>query len=102
MPDPELSEDVREVPLDRAVGQVQRGGDLPVRLPLGDELGDAFLRRRQRSDRGRATADPLELPLRALRPEPRAHSLEELECLLERPPSLAPSLRASLCGAERD
>src|SRR6187402_1447256 len=102
MPDPELPEDVREVPLDRAVGQVQRGGDLAVRPPLGDERGDALLRRRQRSDRGRATADPLELRLRALRPEPSTDSLEEHERLLERPPSLAPSLRASLCGAERD
>ena len=41
--DTELSEDVREVSLDRPVGEEERGRDLPIRLTLGDEGRDAPL-----------------------------------------------------------
>ena len=96
MPDAELSEDAREMPLDRAVGEEERRGDLAVRLALGDERRDAFLGRRERA-RGRgAAADPLQLGACALGPERGADPLEDRERLLER--RRAPRAAAS-CGA---
>ena len=96
MPDAELPEDVREMPFDRAVGEEERRGDLPVRLAFGDERGDALLGGRQRAGRRRATADPLELGACALGPERGADPLEDGERFLERRPRLAPPLRAAL------
>ena len=44
----ELAEDVAQVRLHRLLAQEQRGGDLLVRAPVGDELGDLALARGQR------------------------------------------------------
>ena len=100
--DAELAEDVREVALDRPVGEEERGRDLAVRLPFGDERGDPLLGRRERAGRRRAAADPLQLGPSALGPERCADPLEERERLLERRPRLAPPLGAALRSAERE
>ena len=109
MADAELPEDAREVPFDRAVGEEERGGDLAVRLALGDERRDALLGRRERARRRRASADPLELAARALGPERGADPLEDRERLLERRARLAPPLQRAAarrraraaCGRDR-
>jgi hypothetical protein len=54
--DPDLAEDPAHVALDRLRGQVQRGPDLFVRLPFGDELGDLALAAGQRLDPGRRSS----------------------------------------------
>ena len=68
MPDAELPEDACEMPLDRAVGEEERGRDLLVRLAFGDEGRNALLGGCERTWRRRAAADPLELRACALGP----------------------------------
>ena len=51
--DPELAVRVREVHLDRLRRDVERLGDVAVGLPLGREVGDAALARRERLDAAR-------------------------------------------------
>ena len=64
---------MRQVARDRPLAEEQRGGDLPVRAALGDEGGDAALRRGQ-SLLARAPADPPELGARLRRPRSAAPS----------------------------
>src|SRR6185295_16778983 len=67
--DVELAVDLRQRGLDRALCNDEGGRDLLVRLPFGDELGDAtFARREPVAGRGSA-ADPCELGTRLPRPE---------------------------------
>src|ERR671911_546436 len=56
MANPELPEDAREVPFDGAIREEEGGGDLAVRLALGDEGGDPLLGRRERAGRRGAPA----------------------------------------------
>src|SRR5262245_45886157 len=74
----ELGVDVREVARDRALAEEQGGGDLPVRLPLGDEDGDTLLGGGQ-PFLPRAPADPSELVARPRAPARGADLLERVE-----------------------
>ena len=101
MADAELPEDVREVSFDRAVGQEERRGDLPVRLALGDEGAT-------RSSAGVSAPGVAARPLiRFSSARARsAHSAAPIaskisSARLERFARLAPSLRAPLRRAER-
>ena len=100
MTDAELPEDMREMPLHRAIREEQGGGNLLIRLSLGHEGRDALLGRCQRAGRRRASADPLELRPSALRPERGTDPLEDAERLLECRPRLASSLHAASGGPE--
>ena len=59
--DAELAVDARQSRLDRVLGEEERGRDLSVRSPLGDELGDPSLGLGQLPGRRRPAADPREL-----------------------------------------
>src|SRR5512132_1273876 len=75
----ELAVDLRQRGLDRALRNDEGRRDLPVRLPSGDELGDAtFARREPLAGRGSA-ADPRELGARLLCPERGAELVERRE-----------------------
>ena len=102
MTDAELPEDVREMALDRAIGEEQSSGNLAVRLALGNEHGDALLGGCERAGRRCPAADPLELRPRALGPERGADVLEDRERLLQCRSRFAPPLHAALRDAERE
>src|SRR5262245_28030149 len=86
--------------LDRSVGEVESGGDLPVRLALAHEGCDALLRRRQRTGGRCAPADPLQLGPCTFGPQRGSDSIEDFQRPLKRLARLAPALRPSLCGSE--
>ena len=65
--------------LDRPLGEVERGGHLSVRVALGDQGRHLPLAGRQLVARGMAAADPPELVLGSLRPQPRPKALEDPE-----------------------
>src|SRR5918995_464965 len=102
MANPELPEDAREVPFDGAIREEEGGGDLAVRLALGDEGGDPLLGRRERAGRRGAPADPLELRPRPFRPERRADPVEDGQRLLEGGARFTPVLQATLRRTERE
>src|SRR6185503_8035821 len=82
--DVELAVDLRQRGLDRALRDDEGRRDLPVRLPFGDELGDAtFAWREPAAGRG-AAADPCELGARLPRPERGAELVERRVGGLER------------------
>ena len=65
-----------------ALAEEERGGNLPVRPPLGDEYGDALLRRRQPFP-ACATADPPKLTARLLGPGGSTKVLEPAQRLAD-------------------
>src|SRR5438132_13540998 len=69
--DVELLVDPRQGGLDRVHRNHEDLGDLLVLLPLGNQVGDAALARRELSGCLRPSTDALELRLSALRPEAR-------------------------------
>ena len=99
--DAELSEDAREVTLDRPVGDEQRRRDLAIRLSLGDECRDPLLGGGERAGRRRTPADSAKLAPSPLRPERGAAPLEDRERVLQRGARISTSFRAALHGAER-
>src|SRR3990172_7329131 len=82
-PDPELCVDVRQVARHGALAEEQAGGDLAVRPALGDERGDAQLRRAQAGD-ARTPTDAGELRPRRGCPAGGAEGLEPGERGFER------------------
>ena len=90
------------MPVDGALGEVERVGHLLVGATRGDERRHPLFCGSEVAGRGCPAADALELGAGSLRPERRADSLEELDRGLERLPSLAPSVRAALRRPERD
>src|SRR6266545_1362500 len=77
--DVELAVDLRQRGFDRALRNDEGRRDLLVRLPFGDEFGDATFARRE-SVAGRTTAaDPGELGPRLPRPERGAELVERRE-----------------------
>jgi hypothetical protein len=68
--------------LDRAGAHEQRPGHFFVRPPLGDELGDPTLGRRQLALGCGSAADPAELGSGFLGPKCRAELLEDLHSLV--------------------
>src|SRR5262245_24189549 len=100
MPDSELSEDVRAVTFDRAVGDEQRGGARLARPAFRSERRDPLLGRRQGAGRGRAATDALQLTAHPLGPERSTYPLEDPERLGERLARLASALQPALGDAE--
>src|SRR5262249_21224091 len=93
----ELGIDLREVRLYRPQAKEQPSRDLLVGEPLGDELGDLSLSRRQRAPVGwPAPRQAADVRGSLLRPAGRSQLVEALERLNERPPSCAPVPRAAL------
>src|SRR5262245_50514114 len=88
------------MPLDRPVREEECGRDFLVRLALGDEEGNAFLRRSERAWGRGTAADPLELGTCTLGPERRTDALEHGTCFLERLAALPSSLQPALRGPE--
>ena len=66
---------------DGVLGEEERGRDLAVRPPLGDERRDPALGLRQLAARGRAATDPRQLGAGLLGPERRAEPLEDARAL---------------------
>ena len=73
----ELSEDAREVPFDRPIGEEKRGRDLAIRLAIGDEGRDALLCGGEGAGRRGTTADSAKLAPSTLRPERRTDIFED-------------------------
>jgi hypothetical protein len=99
--DAELCVDVRQVTRDRALAEEERGGDLTVRSPLGDEFGDPLLGRCQPLLPS-AAADASELGLGSLDPGRGTELLESFERLGDRitSPALLPGATANHAQSE--
>jgi hypothetical protein len=82
--DAELAVDVREVGLHGAQAHEELGGDLLVRATPSGEFGDPALGLGQVLRGSGPAADPPQLGLGLLDPQPRAEFLEDRKCLTDR------------------
>ena len=96
----ELAVDVGQVCLNGLHAHEQRGGNLMVGLPLGDELGDPSLGGSEVEGVCRPTADPSELDSSSVSPQGRSQLIKHRQRHFQRIACLSPLLAATLQNAQ--